>query len=64
MRKIGIFTVVVFLMTLFLVTDSFAQREMRQKGSGGWEPENQAGRMYNPFTVDGHAKGWYNSSSD
>lgn len=35
MRKIGIFTVVVFLMTFFLVAESFAQRGMRWSGSRG-----------------------------
>ena len=52
MRKIGIFTVVVFLMTLFLVNESFTQRGTRQGGSGGWGPGNQYGRMYDPNTVE------------
>jgi len=52
MRKIGIFTVVVFLMTFFLVAESFAQRGMRWSGSRGWGPGNQYGRMYNPNTVE------------
>jgi len=52
MRKIGIFTVVVFLMTSFLVAESFAQRGMRQRGGGGWGPGNQYGRMYDPNTVE------------
>jgi hypothetical protein len=52
MRKIGIFTVVVFLMTSFLAAESFAQKGMRQRGSGGWGPGNQYGRMYDPNTVE------------
>ncbi len=52
MRKIGIFTVVVFLMTLFLVAESFAQRGTRQRDSKGWGPGNQYGRMYDPKTVE------------
>ena len=52
MRKIGFFTVVVFLMTLFLVTESYAQRGTRWRGSGGREPESQHSRMYNPATVE------------
>ncbi len=52
MRKIGIFTVVVFLMTLFLVAESFAQRGTRQRDSRGWGPGNQYGRMYDPKTVE------------
>ena len=52
MRKIGIFTVVVFLMALFLVAESFAQRGTRQRDSRGWGPGNQYGRMYDPKTVE------------
>jgi len=51
MRKFGIFTVVIFLMTSFLVSESFAQKGTRQRGSGGWGPGNQYGRMYDPNTV-------------
>ncbi len=52
MKKTGIFTVVIFLVALFLVDESFAQRETIQKGSGGWGPGNQYGRMYDPKTVE------------
>jgi len=46
MRKNDIFTFLVFIMTLLLATESFAQRGMSQKGYGGWGPGNQYGRMY------------------
>lgn len=52
MRKIGIFAFMVFFMTLFLVNESFAQRGTRQRGSGGWGPGNQYGRMYKTYTVE------------
>lgn len=52
MRKTGFLTAIVFLIALFLVTDSFAQREVRWRGSSGWGPRSKYGRMYNPETVE------------
>jgi len=52
MKKRVIFTVLVFLITLFLVSESNAQRRPRMSGSGGWGPGNQYGRLYNPQTVE------------
>ena len=52
MRKNVILTALVFLITLFLVSESYAQRRPRWSGSGGWGPGNQYGRLYNPNTVE------------
>jgi len=52
MKKTGIFSVVVFLVALFLVAESYAQSGTRQRGSEGWGPGNQYGRMYDPKTVE------------
>lgn len=40
-----------FLILVFAV-DSFAQRGMQWRGSGGWGMGSQYGRMYNPKTVE------------
>jgi hypothetical protein len=52
MKKIGILVTAISILSLLLVTDSFAQRGMNWKGSGGWGIGAQYGRMYNPKTVE------------
>lgn len=53
MRKyIGISVIIVCVLDLVFAADSFAQRGMRWKGSGGWGVESQYGRMYDPKTVE------------
>ncbi len=53
MRKyIGISVIIVCVLVLVFAADSFAQRGMRWKGSGGWGVESQYGRMYDPKTVE------------
>lgn len=52
MKKIGTLIAVISIISLFLGTESFAQRGMRWKGSGGWGPGSQYQRMYDPKSVE------------
>jgi hypothetical protein len=52
MKKIGILVTAIFILSILLVTDSFAQRGMKWKGSGGWGMGTQYGKMYDPKTVE------------
>jgi hypothetical protein len=52
MKKIGILVAAISILSLLLITDSFAQRGMIWKGSGGWGMGTQYGRMYSPKTVE------------
>jgi hypothetical protein len=52
MKKIGILVTAIFILSILLVTDSFAQRGMKWKGSGGWGMGTQYSKMYNPKTVE------------
>jgi hypothetical protein len=52
MKKTGILIAAIFILSILLVTDSFAQRGMMWKGSGGWGMGTQYGKMYNPKTVE------------
>lgn len=45
-------SVFAFASLILLVNESFAQRGMQWRGSGGWGMESQYGRMYNPKTVE------------
>jgi hypothetical protein len=45
-------TGLVFILTLLLTANSFAQRGMRWRGSGGWGPASTYNRMYDPKTVE------------
>ena len=49
MKKLSILIVVSILS--FIVSDSFAQRGMKWRGSGGWGMGSQYNRMYDPKTV-------------
>ena len=51
MKKIGILVTAISILSILFVTDSFAQRGMKWKGSGGWGIGTQYGRMYNPETI-------------
>jgi hypothetical protein len=51
-RGRGIFAAVVALVFILLAAESFAQRGMQWKGSGGWGMSGQYGRMYDPKTVE------------
>lgn len=53
MKKIaGTLTVVISILALLVVTESFAQRGMGWKGSGGWGMGSAYGKMYNPKTIE------------
>jgi hypothetical protein len=52
MKKTGILIAAISILSLFLVTDSFAQIGIKWKGSGGWGMGTQYGKMYNPKTVE------------
>jgi hypothetical protein len=52
MRTATVSTGLVFILTLLLTANAFAQRGMRWKGSGGWGPASTYNRMYDPKTVE------------
>lgn len=53
MKRIGIPMMVVLMLNLLLLADAFSgQRGMQWRGSGGWGPEGQYSRMYDPATVE------------
>lgn len=53
MKNLGILLAVVFITSLFLTTESFAQQQgMKWKGSGGWGMGSQYGKMYDTKTVE------------
>jgi len=56
MKKLSILIVVSILS--FIVSDSFAQRGMKWRGSGGWGwgMGSQYNRMYDPKTVGDHKR--------
>jgi len=52
-RNAGILVSVLSIFILLLSSsNSFSQRGMNRKGSGGWGIGNKYGRMYNPDTVE------------
>jgi hypothetical protein len=51
-RNAGTLTAVISILILLFATESFAQREMGWKGSGGWCMGTAYGKMYNPKTVE------------
>ena len=52
MRKISATMAMMLVFGLLLVADSDAQQGVNWKGSRGWGPGSQYGRMYNPKTVE------------
>lgn len=52
MKKIGTWSVAIFILGLFLAPESFAQKGLKWQGSGGWGPGTQYGRLYNPKTAE------------
>ena len=52
MKRLSIYFVLIGILSLFLVSDSFAQPEKKKKGGEGWGMENQYGRMYNTKTIE------------
>jgi hypothetical protein len=51
-KNVTIVVAMICFLVFVLVADSFAQRGMRGRGSGGWGMETPYGRMYNPKTVE------------
>jgi hypothetical protein len=51
MKKIGILLAVITIFSFLLATESFAQRGVKWKGSGGWGMGTPYSRMYDPKTV-------------
>ena len=52
MRKIGFIVAMIAIVGLSIASESFAQRGMMWKGSGGWGMGTPYGKMYNPKTVE------------
>lgn len=52
MKKLATSVVVISIFSLFITTESFAQRGINWKGSGGWGPQSEYGRLYNLKTVE------------
>jgi hypothetical protein len=52
MKRSVILLAVVFILSFFLINETFAQRGMKYKGSGGWGMGTSYGKMYNPKTVE------------
>ncbi len=52
MKKFTFLTAVIFVISLSLVSESFAQTGMMWRGSGGWGTGTPYGRIYNPATVE------------
>jgi hypothetical protein len=51
-KNVGILCAVISILVFFSTTDSFAQRGMMWRGSGGWGMGGEYGRLYNPKTVE------------
>ncbi len=52
MKKIRVMIAVFSIIAFFFATESFAQRGIMWKGSGGWGMGTSYGKMYNPKTVE------------
>lgn len=52
MKQGRIVVTLISLLSLLWAADSFAQRGMKWRGSGGWDPGSQYNRMYDPKTVE------------
>jgi hypothetical protein len=51
-KNVRTLTVVISILIILCATESFAQRAMGWKGSGGWGMGTAYGKMYNPKTVE------------
>ena len=51
-KNVGILTAMISIIVLLFAVESFAQRGMRGKGSGGWGMGAAYGKMYDPKTVE------------
>ena len=52
MKNINIFVVLISILSLFLAPESFAQRGLKWRGSGGWGMGSNYNRMYDPKTAE------------
>lgn len=52
MKHISIFVVLISILSLIFAPESFAQRGMKWRGSGGWGMGSNYNRMYDPKTVE------------
>ena len=52
MKKLSILSTLIAISVFFLSSQSFAQPRIKWSGSGGWGPNNQYGRTYNPATME------------
>jgi len=52
MKNISIFMALISILTFLFAPESFAQRGMKWRGSGGWGMGSNYGRMYDPKTVE------------
>lgn len=51
-KNVAIFVAMIFVLVFVLAANSFAQRGMMWRGSGGWGMGSQYGKMYDPKTVE------------
>jgi hypothetical protein len=51
-KNVRTLSVVISILIILCATESFAQRGMGWKGSGGWGMGTAYGKMYNPKTVE------------
>ena len=52
MKKMSIVMAMISVLAFLLAPDSFAQRGMKWRGSGGWGMGSNYNRMYDPKTVE------------
>lgn len=51
-KNVAVLVSMISILVLMFATESFAQRGMNWRGSGGWGMGTQYGRMYNTKTVE------------
>ncbi|MCP4364639.1 MAG: DNA-binding protein [Planctomycetes bacterium] len=52
MKKLGILVVMIGILSLIYTSESFSQRGVEWRGSGGWGPKGKYARKYDPKTVE------------
>ena len=52
MRKLSAALAITIVFGFFLATDSYARQGIKWKGSGGWGPGSQYGRIYDTKTIE------------
>jgi len=51
-KNVAVLVAIISVLVFAFSTESFAQRGMKWKGSGGWGMETSYGRMYDPKTTE------------